>query len=81
MLVIESPSQIDFHAVPLAGRLLDVAVAAEAQHVFPGRVAAPPVEPARVARDGLAALLEVELLVRADAGLAGQARLVPCRGP
>src|SRR4051812_47068210 len=63
----------DFHAVPLAGRLLDIAGAAEPQHVLPGRVAAPPVEPARVPRDGLAALLEVELPVRADAGLAGQA--------
>ena len=31
------------HPVPLAGRLLDVVLAAEAEHVLPGRVAAPPV--------------------------------------
>src|SRR5262245_42237993 len=65
----------DLHAVPLAGRLLDVAAATKAQDVPPGRVTAPPVEPARVARHGLPALLEVELAARPDARLAGQAGL------
>src|SRR4029077_16070554 len=33
------------HAVPLAGRLLDVVLAPETQHVLPRGVAAPPVDP------------------------------------
>ena len=39
------------HPVPLACGLLDVALAAEAEHVLPPRVAAPPVVPAGVSRD------------------------------
>ena len=67
----------DLHAIPFAGRLFDVAAAAKAEHVFPGRVASPPVKSTGVASDGLAPLLEVELPVGADARLAGEARFLP----
>src|SRR5207237_1363557 len=46
-----------------------------AQDVLPGRVAPPPVEPAAVARDGLAPLLVIQLLVGTDPRLARQAGL------
>ncbi len=65
-----------FHAVPLAGGFLDVAAAAESQDVLPRGVAAPPVEPTRVAGLRLAAFFEVQLAVGADAGFTGQAGLV-----
>ena len=66
----------DFHAVPFAGGFFDVAGAAETEDVLPGGVAAPPVEPCRVAGLLLAAFFVVQLAVGTGAGFAGQAGLV-----